>query len=142
MKRIGSFTINLAIAAALLATGGARQARAGNNCSKATLKGSYGALLTGTIPGVGPFVTVAVANFDGVGGWSYTETGNVNGNVFSGQHFVGAYTVASDCSGSTSDSGGNKTALVIVNGGKEVMGVGTGGAVFSIVLKKISGSDD
>ena len=91
---------------------------------------------------MGPFVTVAVATFDGVGGWSYTQTGNVNGNVFSGQHFVGAYTVASNCSATTSDSGGNSTSLVIVNGGKEVMGIGTGSAVFSIVLKKISGSGD
>jgi len=142
MKRINNFTINIAIAAAILCAGVARQARAASNCSKATLKGSYGALLTGTIPGVGPFATVAVANFDGVGGWSYTETGNVNGNVFSGQHFVGAYTVALDCSATTSDSGGNKTALVIVNGGREVMGIGTGSAVFSIVLKKITSSDD
>jgi hypothetical protein len=109
---------------------------------KATLKGSYGALLTGTIPGVGPFATVAVAKFDGVGGWSYTETGNVNGNVFANQHFVGAYTVAPDCSGTTTDSGGNSTALVIVNGGREAMAIGTGSAVFSIVLKKISASDD
>jgi hypothetical protein len=55
---------------------------------------------------------------------------------------VGAYTVAADCSGTTTDSGGNSTALVIVDGGKEAMGVGTGSAVFSIVLKKVSGSND
>jgi hypothetical protein len=141
MKRIVNLTINLAIVA-VIATGAAQPAGAASACTKATLKGSYGALLTGSIPGVGPFVTVAVANFDGVGGWSYTETGNVNGKVFSGQHFVGAYTVASDCSGSTTDSGGNATALVVVNGGREIMAIGTGGAVFSIVLKKITGTDD
>jgi hypothetical protein len=117
MKRIRILTINLALGAVLSCTGAAQHAGAAD-------------------------VTVAVANFDGVGGWSYTETGNVDGNVFSGQHFVGAYTVNSNCSGTTSDSGGNSTALVIVNGGKEMMGIGTGSAVFSIVLKKISGSSD
>jgi hypothetical protein len=142
MKRIYTLTINSAIAAVLVATSGAKQVRAADGCTRATLKGSYGSLLTGTIPGVGPFATVSVAHFDGGGGWSYTESGNVNGNAFSGHHFVGAYTVASDCSGTTSDSGGNSTALVIVKGGDEIMAIGMGGAVFSIVLKKISGSKD
>jgi hypothetical protein len=86
MKRFGTCTTRIAIAAVLLATGVARHASAADSCTKATLKGSYGALLTGTIPGVGPLVTVAVARFDGAGGWSYTETGNVNGSVFVGQH--------------------------------------------------------
>jgi hypothetical protein len=41
MKRIGSITINIAIAVGLLATGIAHQARAADGCTKATLKGSY-----------------------------------------------------------------------------------------------------
>jgi len=143
MRRVSYNTIRIFAAAGLLAAGLAPAAQAAHSCSKATLKGSYGSVLTGTVIGVGPFATVAVVTFEGNGVWSYTESGNFNGNPIPHQTFVGTYSVASNCSGSASDSAGNTLDFVIVGGGKKVLMVGTGhGAVFTVDMKKISGSDD
>jgi hypothetical protein len=140
MKRIVMSTIQLVVLAGLAAAV-APAARA-DSCTPASLRGNYGALLTGTIPYVGPFVALATVNFNGAGSWSYSESGNLNGSPFPRTDYTGTYTVAPDCRGTTKDSGNNSTDLVIVNGGKEVWLIGTTpGAVFSIVLKKL-GADD
>jgi hypothetical protein len=97
--------------------------------------------LTGTVPGVGPFATVALVTFDGIGGWSYTESGNFNGSPIPKHSVTGSYSVAANCTGSSSDSSGNTQDFVIVNGGKEILMVGTGSAVFTIAMKKISADD-
>lgn len=97
--------------------------------------------MTGTVPGVGPFATVALVTFDGIGRWSYTESGNFNGNPTPKHTVTGSYTVAANCTGSSSDSSGNTQDFVIVNGGKEILMVGTGSAVFTVTMKKISGDD-
>jgi hypothetical protein len=129
-----------AIVVAGLAAAGLAPGAHAEACSKNTLKGAYGSLLTGTVIGVGPFITLAAVHFDGNGNWSYTETGNFNGNPIPQQSFFGTYTVGPDCRGSASDSGGNKVDLVIVSSGKEVFMVGTNpGAVFSVILKRMTG---
>ena len=138
MKRINT-TIQLLALAGLITA--AAPAQATQLCSKLTLRGAYGSVLTGSVPGVGPFATVALVTFDGIGGWSYTESGNVFGNPLPKQTRTGSYTVAPNCTGSSSDSGGNTQDFVIVNGGKEIFMVGTGSAVFTVTLKKISGDD-
>ena len=141
MKRI-NIAIQLLALSGLLATAVA-PLQATQLCSKSTIRGVYGSILTGTVPGVGPFTTVAVVTFDGIGGWSYTESGSFNGIPIPKQTRTGSYTVATNCSGSSSDSGGATQDFVIVNGGQEIFMVGTGpGAVFTITMKKLSGSDD
>lgn len=112
-------------------------------CSKSTIRGVYGSVLTGTVPGVGPFATVALVTFDGFGGWSYTESGNFNGNPIPKHTVTGSYTVAPNCTGSSSDSSGATQDFVIVNGGQEILMVGTvPGVVFTVSIKKVSNSDD
>jgi hypothetical protein len=142
MKRIAT-TIQLAALAALLAITLTRTAQASEPCSKSTVRGTYGSVLTGTVIGVGPFATVALVTFDGFGGWSYTESGNFNGNPIPKHTVTGSYTVAANCSGSATDSAGDTLDFVIVSGGKEIFQVGTGkGAVFTVALKKVSGSSE
>ena len=138
MKRINT-TIQLLALSGLLTATMARPAQAA--CSKLTVRGAYGSVLTGTVPGVGPFATVALVTFDGIGGWMYTESGNFNGNPIPKHTVTGSYTVAANCTGSSSDSSGNTQDFVIVNGGKEILMVGTGSAVFTVNLKKISADD-
>ena len=140
MKRIR--TIQLVIAAAILAL---PLAAGSDKCTNATLKGNFGSVLTGSVVGVGPFATVATVNFDGAGGWSYTESGSFNGNPIPPQSFTGAYSVKPQCTGSASDSGGNTVDFVIVGSGNniEIFMVGTGhGAVFTVTLKRRFRSDD
>jgi len=144
MRRIANCIIEGLVVAGLLAFCNPPAARAAG-CTPTTLRGSYGGLLTGTVIGVGPIALVAKVTFDGHGGWSYDETGNVNGNPIPNQHLTGTYSVKSDCSGSTQDSGGNSTEFVILGSGSnmEIMMAGTGtGAVFTVVLKRRFGSDD
>ena len=143
MRRFSCSVFQLLSLVGLLSAGLERGAQAAQICTKGTLRGSYGSLLTGTVVGVGPFATVAVVTFDGAGGWSYTESGSFNGNPIPRQTLVGSYTVTAQCSGSATDSAGNNLDFVIVSGGKEVLMVGTNhGSVFTVVLKKIAGSDD
>jgi hypothetical protein len=145
MRRIANHSIEFVLAVILLASGAAPQVHAVQRCMNGTLRGDFGGLLKGTVIGLGPLATVAKVNFDGAGGWSYTESGNLNGNPIPAVQFTGTYKVAPDCTGSTKDSGGNSTDFVIVGSGKdiEVMMAGTApGAVFTIVLKKLFGSSD
>jgi hypothetical protein len=141
MKRIHTTIPLLALSGLLIAT--VAPVQAAQPCSKSTVRGAYGSVLTGSIPGVGPFATVAVVTFDGNGGWSYTESGSFNGNPIPKQTRTGSYTVAANCSGSSSDSGGATQDFVIVDGGKEIFMVGTSpGAVFTVSLKKLASSDE
>src|SRR5690349_17902515 len=140
MKRINT-TIQLLALSGLLTVAVARPAQAMQPCSNLTVRGAYGSVLTGTVPGVGPFATVALVKFDGIGGWSYTESGNFNGFPIPKHTVTGRYTVAANCTGSSSDSSGNTQDFVIVNGGKEILMVGTGSAVFTVAMKRISEDD-
>jgi hypothetical protein len=141
MKRIDIAIQMLALSGLL--TAAAAPIQAGETCAKSTVRGVYGSILTGAVPGVGPFATVAVVTFDGNGGWSYTESGNFNGIPIPKQTRTGNYTVAANCTGSSSDSSGATQDFVIVNGGQEIFMVGTGpGAVFTISMKRLSKSED
>jgi hypothetical protein len=144
MRRIANRMIEGLVVATALALCAAPSARA-EGCTRTTVRGNYGGLLTGTVIGVGPIALVATVTFDGIGGWFYDESGSINGNPIPTQHFSGTYTVTSNCAGSTKDSGGNSTDFVILRSGTdiEIMMAGTGpGAVFTVVLKKRAGSDE
>lgn len=135
MRRI----MSVALPTVLLFCISALQARAEDDvsCSNASLKGSYGFVLNGTIVGVGPLAIVGLAKFDGAGNWSRNETAVVNGHVLPPESIAGTYTVNADCTGSTSDSQGHHSQFVIVGRGKEMFSIGTDpGAVNTITLKK------
>ena|SRR5690242_19756885 len=143
MRRFTYHSVQLLALAGLLASGLASGAQAADSCTNSSLRGSYGAVLTGTAINVGPFATVAVVTFNGAGAWSYTESGSFNGNPIPHQTLTGSYSVTPQCSGSAIDSAGNTLDFVIVSKGNEVLMVGTGpGTVFTVALKKISGSND
>jgi len=145
MRYIANHIVQVAALTTVLALTSAPLAQGAEGCTTANLKGNFGGILTGSVIGVGPIALVTTVTFDGAGGWSYDETGNINGNPIPNQHFTGNYSVTANCAGSTKDSGGNTTDFVIVGSGKdvEIMMAGTApGAVFTIVLKRRFHSDD
>lgn len=117
-KRLHLFSL---AAVALLSLSNA--ALADDRCSAATLKGAYGFSAEGQIlglldqNGLHPFTTpsilndVAILKFDGVGHFSRTDFGNINGAPKSSDfnpNQKGAYTVSANCTGTmtiTYDSG-------------------------------------
>jgi hypothetical protein len=109
----------------------------GSGCTNATITGSYGGLLTGTIIGLGPIGQVDIATFDGAGHWSRTETTNINGNTLPPETIAGTYNVNADCTGSTQDEQGHASTFVLVNHGKEMLALVTDhGVVLTVDLKK------
>jgi hypothetical protein len=103
----------------------------GQKCSNATLKGDYGALISG-IRGIGPmltemFVGTSLRNYDGAG--RFTETaanqhGAITGTVVNGQA-TGTYQVNHDCTGTSTvvlppPFPTIVSSFVIVDGGREV----------------------
>jgi hypothetical protein len=75
-------------------------------CNNGLIKGSYGFSIEGQkLAGPGPVglqVGVALATYDGVGGFTQIDTVTINGEVvsdFSHTPATGSYTVNSDCTG-------------------------------------------
>jgi len=90
----------LAVAGSLLAAG------EGRDCSVATLKGTYGTIVTGTRPSGPPpapleqMIAVALTHFDGQG--RSTGTDNIHGSISGAatdRPATGTYTIKEDCSG-------------------------------------------
>jgi hypothetical protein len=85
-----------------LATGGGdvAVARAGAQCSVATLNGTYSFATESTQvsqPGAGPFAYAGFVTYDGNGHESEVYTISVNGAVSSGVRETATYTVGADC---------------------------------------------
>ncbi|HYM60653.1 MAG TPA: hypothetical protein VEZ11_07155, partial [Thermoanaerobaculia bacterium] len=72
-------------------------ANADDRCSVATLQGSYGFALSGTLTGGLPTVTIGVITFDGNGNASDTGTNSRNGVSRVLPPGTGTYSVDSDC---------------------------------------------
>lgn len=107
-----------------------------DGCTLSSLKGSWASSINGTIIGVGPIAVLGVTKFDGDGRFSMDATANIHGNVSSDQT-IGTYTVNQNCTGTTMDSIGNSSTLVIVGDGKEIIAVSTKqGLVATLRLKK------
>ena len=91
-------------------------------CSNATLNGSYGVSASGTIIGVGPVALVGVFEYNDKGNLTGTAIQKVNGNNVE-VTLTGTYTVDSSCLVSdTTVASNGLTAThesVIVNSGKE-----------------------
>ena len=104
MKQIAT----VVVFAAVFVLGIVPKARAGEHeeCSNATLQGSFGYTSTGTLldsyvppPYAGPFGEVGRQTFDGKGNTHGTATLSTNGNI-NKVTIEGAYIVKPDCTGS------------------------------------------
>jgi len=75
-----------------------------DQCTVASLHGSYGYYLSGPLIGLGPVAAVGMVTLDGVGGVSARDTVSNNG-VIGHRNGSGAYTMNSNCTGSVSLDG-------------------------------------
>ena len=93
-------------------------------CTLASAKGSYGFVESGTIIGLGPYVSSGLFTSDGQGGAKGVFAENAAGAVTFGITFAGTYTVNPDCTGSLTftDNRGRTAhrAAAIVQDGKEI----------------------
>lgn len=101
-------------------------------CNNSLIAGSYGFTIQGTkLAGLGPTgpqVGVAMAQFDGKGGFTQIDTVTINGEVvadFTHTPATGTYTVNSDCTGNftITFTDGRPTvtvSFVVVNDGSEI----------------------
>lgn len=96
-------------------------------CTNATLNGSYGFRLNGTIFARGLLAGVGVITFDGKGQLSLRGTVVFQDTGLSHPDFTGSYTVNPDCTGSSNDlgGGGGTFAFVIVDGGNRILQIAT-----------------
>ena len=75
-----------------------------DECTVATLHGSFGYFLSGPLIGLGPVAAVGIATLDGAGGLSARDTVSNNG-VIGHRNGSGAYTMNSNCTGSVTLNG-------------------------------------
>lgn len=122
----------------------AQSEQPGRRCSNRTLSGDYGAQIIGTI--LGPDLTVravAMAHYDGNGNFTQVDFAVVQGVPESTgwRPGAGTYTVNPDCTGSAvllPAPGADPIPqhFVIVNNGKEILGVVDGSAV-TVIAKRV-----
>ena len=112
--------VSLVLLASTLVVGAVPNAQA-QQCSNASLKGSYGFYGSGfNIPAGTPRVSLGRETYDGKGNFTNTVTVNSNGTVIHGNNF-GTYTVNADCTGTLFDKVSEVTSeFVLVDGGKEI----------------------
>lgn len=138
-------TIALPIALLLVVGGLQANAEADQNCSNASLTGTYGFQITGGIPGVMAISGVSRLSFDGQG--NFTQIGDsqilINGQppmVSLGVPGSGTYIVNPDCTGTETLTIGGKvhhSTFVLVDHGKEVLDMNADpGVVITGVGKK------
>jgi hypothetical protein len=98
-------------------------------CTVAGVKGTYGFSARGTILAVGSVVFNGQFILDGAGNVNGTESGSLNGTVFSNLGLSGSYTVNSDCTGSAAVTPKGLSAFhfnfVVINGGRGMLAIET-----------------
>jgi hypothetical protein len=117
----------------------------GRRCSNRTLPGDYGAQIIGTILGPDLAVrAVAMSHYDGNGNFTQVDFAVVQGVPQSTgwRPGAGTYTVNPDCTGSAvlyPAPGADPIAqhFVIVNNGKEILGVVDGNAI-TVIAKRVN----
>jgi hypothetical protein len=136
---------NMALAAmlALTITQNAVFAKQGhdNSCSNASLEGGYGTSAATVLPAGGVFAVLGRFNFDGKGNWTLTLTINDNGAV-ARVNDSGTYTVNADCTGTLFPRTPGTVEIVLVNGGKEILGLRTAAPLFVFGVTKKQFPDD
>lgn len=123
MKRIVNVTMSITAFAVLALALAPKAYGSAQGCTNATLKGRYGATITGTIGGL-PFAELDLVSSTGNGTFSGTGTIAFNGSI-SPATFTATYTINADCSGSAVLSTGVTQNLTIKADGSEVMFIGT-----------------
>jgi hypothetical protein len=116
----------------------------GRRCSNRTLSGNYGAQVTGTILGADlPVRAVALSHYDGDGNFTQVDFAVVNGVPQSTdwRPGFGTYAVNPDCTGTavlfpTPGAPPIPQHFVIVNNGKEILGVVDGNAL-AVIAKRV-----
>ena len=84
--------------------GGTAEAQGKETCTAAGLNGSIGIQAAGEFIGTGAVALDGLFTFDGKGNVSGIVSGSLAGSIFTGQSVSGSYTVASNCTGTTSFS--------------------------------------
>jgi hypothetical protein len=113
-------------------------------CSVATLKGSFGYTVTGALvtgPFAGPFAAVGKLTFDGTGNFENIRTISRNGDISLDVEGVGTYTINPDCTGSFTFTDGGVvtlgTDIVIDDNGNELRMIATSpGTVLTVIGRK------
>ena len=103
---------------------GAAQAEGKETCTLAGITGSFGVEASGVFIGTGAVALDGLLAFDGKGGITGTVSGSIAGTIFTGQSVSGTYTVASNCTGTTSFSLLGQTlnaSFVATNAGKSLL---------------------
>jgi hypothetical protein len=131
MKKLSTRSIVLAVLAfGVLMFGGVSSTFAA--CNNRLLRGAYGFTVQGTKLGgqgpTGPQIGVAMAQFDGNGNFTQTDTVTINGQVvadFTHAPASGTYDVGHDCTGSftinfTDGRPTVTTSFVVVQNGGEI----------------------
>lgn len=113
----------------------AQEASAGNGCSVASLKGSYGYYRSGQGSFGGPLASVGVFFFDGAGKASAIQNISRDGELDLDSRFTATYTIAPNCSGSAfSDDGTEFARFVVTDDGKGfyLFGESEGSTIFGV----------
>jgi hypothetical protein len=119
-------TASVVLLASLFVAGLVPSVRADEECSNATLKGSFGVSGSGTFPNGIPFVTIGRFSFDGAGNLTATAILNLSDSTTLRREFTGTYTVDADCTGSAvlvevgAGGSGGHFDLVIDDDGTEI----------------------
>ena len=110
-------------------------------CTDATVQGTYRVLALGFALGNGPTAAVGIRIVDGAGNISGTDTQSVNGNIIH-RNTPYTYAVNSNCSGTSTSADGRTFDWAIVDGGSQVFFIRTNpGTIASGTFRKQSGSD-
>ena len=104
MKRIITSVAFVISVVSLLVLGLMSRVQA-EECSNASVKGSYGLSCEGTLIGVGPLAVIGVFTADGRGKGSEVETISFNGVISQEVPFTVTYSVNQDCTGSFVSTG-------------------------------------
>lgn len=127
----------------LLVFAGAGFSSSQTKCSNATLKGSFGFVLSGKNLGLGKDY-VLMGRFDADGKGSYKGSGSQSvGGHFARGEFFGTYTVSEDCTGAANitfpaSGAEDKLEFVVVSDGNEVYLLDVGGTTVEFgTAKKI-----
>jgi hypothetical protein len=105
-------------------------------CSNASLKGTYGLSCEGTVGGL-PIAVIGVFTADGNGNGSEVETISFNGEISQGVPFTVTYTVNADCTGSFVSTGFGSVFhndFVIDDNKKEFRLIGTDPGVVAVCI--------
>ena len=98
-------------------------------CTDAGVKGTYAFQAAGLFETIGPVAFTGQLKLDGSGNVTGTESGSLNGTIFSNLELTGTYTVNSNCTGSATITPHGLPAfnlnLVAIDGGAKMLAIET-----------------